>query len=155
MPNWCNNILTVSGTASSVNKFVKEVQRDVTYPGEKKVHLPFSFEKICPTPEALKNDEWQNNAIIAEANTKKYGYKGWYDFHCDEWGTKWELSSDTTVRKDKGKVTYSFQTAWSPPVPLITKASKLYPDLKFELRFCEEGMEFDGVFTARRGRSVK
>jgi hypothetical protein len=149
MPNWCNNSLKVSGKDDAVAKFMAEVQRDETYSDGKKGHLPFSFEKILPTPEALNNEEWQRSETVAEENKKKYGYKGWYDFHIAKWGTKWELSCETEVEVGKGKVTYTFQTAWAPPTRIIAEAAKLYPDLKFEMKFCEQGMEYAGVFTAK------
>ena len=148
MPNWANNKLMVTGKEDAVTKFMAEVMRTETYADGVKAHLPLSFEKIFPTPEALNNDVWQHDAKVAEENLKKYGYKGWCDFHTGEWGTKWELGHETEVQVGKGKVTYSFPTAWAPPTRIITKAAKLYPDLKFEMKYCEQGMEYAGVFTA-------
>lgn len=41
-------------------------------------------------------------------------------------------------------MTIHFDTAWSPPSPLIPIMSVRFPDLRFDLRFYECGVGFQG-----------
>lgn len=65
------------------------------------------------------------------ANIRLYGSATWYNWCCDNWGTKWNASSieqyGTTIR---------FSTAWSAPRPIIERLACI----------CEKySVEFDGV----------
>ena len=44
-----------------------------------------------------------------------------------------------------------FDTAWSPPLPVVRKAAELFPSLSFELRYFECGDGFNGLFCCREG----
>jgi len=92
---------------------------------------------------------------------------GEYEWSVENWGTKWDasfsepfvaLGGDDAV--DVGLSTsalgviqvptvavYKFDTAWSQPEPFVLKASELYPELEFELRYAEMGMDFAGCVT--------
>jgi hypothetical protein len=37
-----------------------------------------------------------------------------------------------------------FDTAWSPPIPVIEKLASMFPDHAFELKYFEGGMGFSG-----------
>jgi hypothetical protein len=37
-----------------------------------------------------------------------------------------------------------FDTAWSPPIPVIAKLASMFPDHTFELKYFEGGMGFSG-----------
>jgi hypothetical protein len=37
-----------------------------------------------------------------------------------------------------------FDTAWSPPIPVIAKLASMFPDHIFELKYFEGGMGFSG-----------
>ena len=73
------------------------------------------------------------------------------------WGTKWpasrvELEGPVTGYDGKTlEVVFHFDTAWSPPKPVIEKAAKLYPALRFELRYFECGCCFNGLFCCSGG----
>ena len=75
----------------------------------------------------------------------------WYDWNVRNWGTKWDVAStdeeiySETSLIDEGIddnqkyfLVYRFDTAWSPPIPVIEKLSKQYPSLKINLDFEEE-----------------
>ena len=73
------------------------------------------FFKIIPMPKSV-NDE--------------------YTWCCNNWGTKWNAytSQKTTHIYDY----FRFETAWTSPVPIITKLSKLEPLLTFSVDYADE-----------------
>jgi len=74
----------------------------------------------------------------------------WYSFNVREWGTKWDVAvsdnekyADTyiegpTPNGENLVVYYNMHTAWSPPMPAISKLSAQYPSLLFTLSYEEE-----------------
>lgn len=67
-------------------------------------------------------------------NEKEYGCRDWYDWSCNNWGTKWNAYDQFS--SDFGKI--SFDTAWSTPFPVIQKLAQKYPELDFEVEFADE-----------------
>jgi hypothetical protein len=63
------------------------------------------------------------------SNYAKYGAFTWYDWCCENWGTKWN-ASDTSINVDRGEVTIYFDTAWSLPMPVIEALCAMYPNDK-------------------------
>ncbi len=47
---------------------------------------------------------------------------------------------------------YHFDTAWSPPEPLVKKMGELSPDLTFDLRYFEGLMQFNGILRIENGQ---
>lgn len=70
----------------------------------------------------------------------------WYDWNTRNWGTKWDVAvvdgeeyPETEITDESiGFISYSFNTAWAPPIEAIIKLSAQYPDLEFELSYEEE-----------------
>ena len=120
MPNWCECTLKI--TATSFNKLEK------FYNENKDENMELSFNKNVPLP-----DEESEN---------------WYNWRISNWGTKWDLGDDTSyeVISDKKDVNciYNFCTAWGPPINWLTSVSSIYSNIKFELNYCEPGMNFAG-----------
>jgi len=56
-------------------------------------------------------------------NLRRYGVTTWYDWCCQEWGTKWNAYDESI-----GTNTIWFNTAWSAPLPVIDAFAE-----KFEL----------------------
>ena len=68
----------------------------------------------------------------------------WYSWRVKNWGTKWE-GYDGRFNDDQS--VFNFDTAWSPPIPIIKRLAELTGQ-KFILEYIEEGMFFCGRFTA-------
>lgn len=85
--------------------------------------------------------------IKPEHKDVKDGFNsGGYEWCClAGWGTKWNSCEAVLSESDKNLI-YDFDTAWSPPIPVIAKASELFPKLKFVLRFWEGGNGFQGKY---------
>lgn len=82
------------------------------------------------------------------ANREKYGFPTWYEWSVAHWGTKWDLCDDTdaefTDRDTAASLRYAFDTAWSPPLPWLTKVAADWPSLRFSLEWVEPGVDCAG-----------
>lgn len=182
MPNWCYNSATISGPKEDLVKFVKAISSPIDEETREDYDLTLPFptpkelvETTAGHYTAEPNSNWakllangeitqewhdelvRNNAegyAKDQANLAKYGYKNWYDWNIDNWGTKWsprvedfDLHDDATDGQWRVEVRY--ETAWAPPTKLIAKLSELFPTLKFYTTFDEESQAFVGceIFT--------
>ena len=85
---------------------------------------------------------------IAEPNN-------WYDWCCENWGTKWPDSDTDIILSDiEGDIEFSFSTAWAPPIAGFTYISGMFPALTFVLAYDEPGMCFLGAALMRQGELV-
>ena len=82
--------------------------------------------------------------------------RGGYDWCIKNWGTKWGLYDIqvTDPEPDAGYLTYIFQTAWSPPGPVIKAMAERFRALTFDLRYYEGGMGFQGHLELWAGNVV-
>jgi hypothetical protein len=86
-------------------------------------------------------------------------FKGdnWYDWNVRNWGTKWDVAVHDGDKYPETEITdendvsigYRFNTAWSPPIEVISVLAKQYPNCTFSLGFEEETgwggeVEFNG-----------
>jgi hypothetical protein len=69
---------------------------------------------------------------------------GWYDWRLQHWGTKWDIYNATCERMDANTLVMSFDTAWSPPIPVFDKLV----DMGFEVnaRYLDEGWLYIGEY---------
>src|SRR5512135_2765813 len=77
---------------------------------------------------------------------------GWVSFSRAWLGTG--LESVTTKPPPSVGGSVHFDTAWSPPKPVIKRAAELYPALRFELRYFDCGCCFNGLFCCSGGEVV-
>lgn len=116
-------------------------------------------------------EEWKHREpgdrscnVCHGSGQERVGLEGWYEWRLAHWGTKWDASFgepflglsagdeadvDVSVESKRATITptvaiYKFDTAWSPPVPVIEAASEQHPELEFTLRFGEPGNDFAG-----------
>jgi hypothetical protein len=154
MPNWCQNNLSIYGKKEDMMKFIEVISIN-----EDEYAL---LEKLYPTPEELlignvsmSPDEQQLK------NEEKFGYKSWYDWRIDKWGTKWTESElqigQELTHYDSGNsaIAFNFESAWSPPVEAFDKISMDYPNLLFCLYYEEPGMCFCGKNVWVNGESIE
>ena len=133
MPNWCNNTLEIRLKSKKEKQSLINFLKDMTLPNGK---ITFDFNKVIPRPKEQ------------EAN--------WYEWNIQHWGTKWNIDSDDiSTTKDEiltGKISLRFDTAWSPPTPVIQAAALKYTGLSFKLKYWEGGVGFRGVCTAYKDK---
>jgi hypothetical protein len=74
---------------------------------------------------------------------KECGAFNWYDWRCDNWGTKWNAYESYLCGLDNKEVLIEFQTAWNGVPYLIEKLVSSYPNLSFEYKFADEDMGYN------------
>ena len=142
MPNWCNNTVELSHEnpemmARAVKSFNDGSFLNEFIPVPAELNITAGRESDETVQKALEEKE--------KANQEKYGYSSWYDYCVNEWGTKWDIEPYEPVTLDEdGRLTMSFDSAWSPP----TQAYEKLLDLGFSLRayYYESGMGFCGIW---------
>lgn len=86
------------------------------------------------------------------SNKVLYGHTTWYDWSCENWGTKWNSYDNEQVDAD----TILFSTAWSNPEPIMLKLSEMYPEATIEHWWADEDMgSNDGRRVYRGGKIVE
>lgn len=160
MPNWVNNILTVSGNKEDLDKFVEQVGASYTRSYARIIHEEGTFR--TETHEATWEGDFSfwnitkpSDDILDEYHTVADGKapaNNWYPWNIDNWGTKWDADVSYLEREEDGSWRVHFATAWSPPYPVIAAAAEQYPTLHFFLEWEEEqGFGAEVVFTAEDG----
>jgi hypothetical protein len=138
MPNHCWNTVSIAGTRKQLKSIQKKLQD-----GQGTEFRPFSFNKIIPQPKDLGDN--------------------WYGWAVSNWGTKWNsYDGDNKVpdifartnpnslrfitdKKEEEAIcllSYGFSTAWSPPEPVVSSLSEMFPDTVIRFCFIEEGEGF-------------
>ena len=174
MPNWVFNSLCVSGNSEQVAQVKFQVGQPIT-----KMIDEFNFETNSYTRKeiTMSNPIFSFWNVIAptdlEAYNKQPEFKAsfdemlsgagddWYSWNNRNWGTKWDVGRfDTdeypeTEISDEGSefVIYKFNTAWSPPFPVIQELSRQYPELVVDLEY-EEEQGWGGEITFKNGEII-
>ena len=172
MPNWCSNILHVTGNSKLILQLAN---------GAKEGNF---FNTIIPMPLSVRDTVSGSlgDAKLNEINQKKiarniekYGAGTWYDFANQNWGTKWDISPNEefeiydesgnsveleVLKEEAGKImsddnkkitlNISFDTAWGPPTGIYDELSEM-EDVQIEAYFYEPGMSFVGEYTSDGG----
>lgn len=161
MPNWVYNTLTIEGNAEDISAVKAQLnqplqrQHDQWNPETKQMELQdvlysnpvFAFWNIIK-PTNLEDYNKQDDFSKPLAERLQFNGDNWYDWNVRNWGTKWDVAvsdneqyPDTELIEEEDwsdRVAYSFNTAWSPPLPAIETLSTQYPDLEFTLSYEEE-----------------
>ncbi len=181
MPNHTANRLYIKGSAKHLNEITEAIKsKDKAIDFNKIIPIPEVLVKAqspCRIESAevvaklnaereaeIKADpekaEWfSGEAAITkeeqERRIKEYGFDNWYDWSIANWGTKWNAYGiDDGWTKDKKYICLYFETAWSPPMPIISKLSEEYPSCNFSLEYCDEGGGFVGYTTFEGGEVI-
>ena len=109
--------------------------------------------------EFLRKRDTDGRAVAeAEKQRKAHretGHRDWYSWSIANWGTKWDASSPNRIdKREDGMACVRFDTAWSPPTPVIEVLGQQFPKLHLTLRYWEGGAAFKGRFVVRKGEVV-
>lgn len=108
-----------------------------------------------------KDPQYEEQGRIKRDNLKKYGCADWYDWQIEHWGTKWDVSCEEADlrRGNPGirnwRVSYEFDSAWSPPIPAIEHISATYTRLTFTLLYAEAGNAYEGRAVFENGLQIE
>jgi hypothetical protein len=146
MPNWCNNTVEITHKDPAMLERVRSAFKEGTL-----------LNEFIPVPKDLQitagflgnTDEQKKLEEQEQANLANHGYKNWYDYCVNEWGTKWDIGGDGCEALDRGTqygpgLILNFDSAWSPPIGAYEKLC----DLGFDIRayYYEGGMNFAGIW---------
>jgi hypothetical protein len=145
MPNWVFNHLTIDGSKEDIAKVKAQVGAIVKtkYKGADEVDEVidrepiFSFMNILPPPEDKLDEYHATNGYVDGKHQGDTEYN-WYNFNVREWGTKWDARDVDLLEDDETYLHYKFDTAWSPPTPVIEKLARQNPNLNITLEYREE-----------------
>jgi hypothetical protein len=139
MPNWCDNNLTVTGDAESLQKFLTAITN-----ADESITI---LKNLVPFPTELEGED----ILDKEGNVfgKAFTDDG-YSWCLRNWGTKWgDCETQITVNGDYLAIRY--ETAWSPALEGLERVSLLFPTLAFQTDWIEEGMQSVGAASFQNG----
>ena len=171
MPNWCENFMTISNPKVFKEKCIKDgkflFSNIMPMPEHVKVCDRLGIEnesfedaliKEGITKDSLKSEKPLSNTFFtrsvidylyvrdwlhSEADRTGVELTNWYEWNCDNYGTKWDLCGDDVNMEEleeaiqnNTEYRFGFDTAWSPPEPVLEKMAELGVEFDWG---CEEG----------------
>ena len=118
MPNWCQNVVTVShADKSKLDEF-----RQAAVNNQTKASADF-MNVLCPKPADVGDN--------------------WYEWNVSNWGTKWDMDVFVTEDTDES-LTLSADSAWAPPIEFFRHLTEQGYNVK--AYYYESGMGFAGIY---------
>lgn len=172
MPNWCSNSIVIKGNTETLQEIDNKFKGKYT-----------DFEQHTVNKEDEENfiNGLTSRYVVNELNGNKFtktyyvekeseGYSfnnilplpfessaNWYDWRCDNWGTKWDIDKDNMygqISEDGTELYYSFDTAWGPSLGISKEISRMYPDVIVEHLYEECGMCLAGKYVFQDGETI-
>ena len=145
MPNWCNNTVTISHTDPAMIERMREAFNKGALLQE---FIPIPADLQIVSGRCGDDDNPEQIALVAaqKRNIEVHGYKDWYEFATNEWGTKWDIGADgqPAIDNDDGVLVLNFDSAWAPPINAYEKL--FYMGFKILAYYYEPGMAFAGIY---------
>ena len=142
MPNWCNNSVTIAHEDPAMIIRAKEAFVEGKFLNEF-VPIPESLHIVSGSVPLAEQAEHEAQM---KANIEAHGYKDWYDFSVNEWGTKWDVGDGDGINEvTENSLTIYFDSAWAPPIAAYSKMEDM--GFKIDALYYEPGMAFCGRYT--------
>lgn len=124
MPNWCNNNIRIYGDEGTISTLTHVINGLTS---EDKL-----FESLIGLPDYMSKNQYE---------------KEWYDTNIEWFGTKWDVNPEQHMFDfTKNEITFSCETAWSPPIPFLENLCKMYK-VNAYIFYSEGGIGFSGETT--------
>ena len=171
MPNHIYSQLLVEGSSSLIQSLLAyckdsetELSTDQIYP------MPPELKAVSSSPPKIVSEEeyakWKADPQaraegpitkrMKREYEQKFGASDWYAWANKFWGTKWGFYNvGKWAINSNDSAVISFQTAWSPATPVVTKLSAEFPAIKITYSFADEGGDFVGNQIFESGKLVK
>ncbi|MBA3734955.1 MAG: hypothetical protein H0W90_07135 [Actinobacteria bacterium] len=168
MPNWCHNVLTVTGSAAEISAFVERARPTLELK-RKEYEETAAQSKTKPPLDQWFRENYGSQPLTFQAFVPQPPeVSDWYSWRCEHWGTKWDASfdnpgialaaEDSTADLDASLqangllrtptvLVYRFETAWTPPTEAVVAMAAQHPELEFRLRYGQPGEGFAGEAT--------
>ena len=109
--------------------------------------IPESSEKAFLRERKYIDEETFAHGKQAYQNKIRFGHPDWYSWRIANWNTKWNACGyESGLDYSSGNCLH-FQTAWSPPVPIIEKLAEQFPGVEFVHSWANEDL---GMSCGRR-----
>lgn len=144
MPNWVSNNLTVTGDVDMLELFKQRISSPYQLVVEKyeankpTVRVPEVIEPVFSFWNIVKPPKDKLGLYHSSANGKEDKVWNWYHWNVTNWGVKWDASDAEITNDTETEISYRFETPWGSASQVIELASRLYPELKFNLDYEEE-----------------
>ena len=142
MPNWCNNNISISGPTDTIKQLWEDANREDGG----------LLSAMAPQPENM----FHGNLGQAEREQcAEQGIPNWYDWQVNNWGTKWDVSTEGLEFTDNGDGTAMiegwFESAWSPPIQAYETFCDDMDNCDLQASYHEPGMDFAGFWSKDEG----
>lgn len=136
MPNWCNNSITITGPKDKITALYREAVK-----GEVAGEDTGLLHAMMPMPTELN-----------DTTSPSEDGNDWYSWRVNNWGTKWEVSSEgLELSEDGTEITGWFDSAWAPPLGAFSTFLESNEDCSLTCYYEEPGMDFAGKFSGSEG----
>ena len=133
MPNWVTTKIEFTGEKNDIKKVLETIINE---------NGDFDFNTLIPMPDNIYTGN------LGQAEREKYGANNWYDWSCENWGTKWNACHSCLTS------CLEFDTAWSLAEPVLQALAVLChnTNVEFEGYFCDEDWSYNkGGFYSKDG----
>lgn len=150
-------LLITSGTSTDYGVAVLDFRKNGNDAKLKEV-MGYVWAYHIKTPEDMANHLVEKKLANLEdgqkaiENREKYGHQDWYSWSIANWGTKWNAYDVGDWKMGRNTAELYFETAWSPPLPVIQKLAENFPTLTFKLSYADEGGGFLGYTIFKNGK---
>ncbi len=162
MPNWVQNWVQIEGSTEDLKKVKEQLKKPYkTFhkdwnPKTKKYDIVREevSEGLFQLWNIISPEESQYERYFTVSNSDTLDDKdNWYQWNWNHWSTKWDVNCES-FEEDEDMLSYSFDTAWSPPENALIELSKQYPNLIIRLDFGGE-IEEEGTIVFKNGESIE
>ena len=99
---------------------------------------------IAEIKQILESDEPELlNYMVPQPNFA--GDSDWYSWNIENWGTKWDLGQVCIDDSEIDSISFSFSTAWAPPINAFETWARSQDNITFNLDYFEPGCAFVGT----------
>lgn len=127
MPNWCNNNIRIFGDEGTI-RTLTAVLKSLKFTDESEGNNDV-FKSLIGLPQHMSDGDYKEK---------------WYDTNIEWFGTKWDISySEDMFNFSKDEISFSCETAWSPPIPFLQHLCEMYK-VNANLFYSEGGVGFAG-----------
>jgi len=137
MPNWCDNQITITGPNSVIDKIEKIAKE------EKGAGGLLNF--FHPMPKELE-DTTSPSSSADKPQPMVDGFDNWYDWRCENWSTKWDISEFYGVDRQGDTISFAFSSAWSPPTGAYEYFLAKNEECSLKAYYYEGGCDCMGVW---------
>lgn len=139
MPNWCNNIIRISGEESNMKPIHDFFQKASTANSDEEFWV---MSTLVPENEEFEEIKASGQYLLSP--------------YVEYYGTKWDFQANECSGEsiEPTAISFSVATAWSPPEAFCQRLSELYK-VNVSVEFEESGNDFAGRSSYGDGEEIE